>query len=245
MKGTHLERGGEDSPLNHQTVQIAPNVWSIITFEDTWNSYINNYVIKNNSQFLLIDTNLRKHRSQIQQALQDLGGVADRIEQVYCTHRHPDHIGNVEIFPSRNNWIHLEDYYDLDDFSQTLFGHTFTGSSGEVPYLEYRLLPSHTSGSVAFFEPINKIVFVGDHLCFFGAPIGQAFGYEAAQRTAYLSYIESWRQQEPHLVDGFAEGIEELLRWPIEILATGHGPILQGDISIFLQQVLQQLKTSS
>ncbi|MGD8191733.1 MBL fold metallo-hydrolase [Brevibacillus ginsengisoli] len=227
--------------MTHRTVQIAPNVWSVITYEESWKSYINNYVIKNKDQFLLIDTNLRKHRNQFQQELQYLGAVADRIEQVYCTHRHPDHIGNVELFSSRNNWIHLHDYYELDDFSQTLFGHTFTGSSGEVPYLEYQLLPTHTRGSVAFFEPMNKICFVGDHLCFYGAPLGEGFGYEAGARTSYLSSIEEWKTREPHQVDGFAKGLEAFLRWPIEVLATGHGPILQGDIPIFLKQVLKQL----
>lgn len=239
----HLERGGEDSPLKHRTVQIASNVWSVSTYEETRESYINNFVIQIKDQFILIDTNLRKHRTYFQQALQELGAVSEKIEQVYCTHRHPDHIGNIEIFPSRNNWIHLEEYYELDDFTQTLFGHTFTGVSGDVPYLEYRLLPSHTSGSVAFYEPVNKICFVGDHL-FDGGPLGQTIHDHPEDRMAYLANLEKWiKQQKKHQVESFMEGIEALQRWPIEMLVSGHGPVIRGDISIFLQQVRSLLKT--
>lgn len=222
----------------HHTVQIAPDVWSVITYEDSWKSYINNYVVKKQNSFLLVDTNLRKFRDYFQQALQALGATNENIEQVFCTHRHPDHIGNVEIFSSRNNWIHLDDYYELDDFSQTLFGHTFTGIGGKVPYFEYRLLPSHTSGSVAFFDPESKICFAGDHLCFYGAPLDEAIGYGLEQRKAYLAFLKKWKEQEAEQVESFVEGVETLLHWPIEVLATGHGPILKGDIPHFLQEIL-------
>ncbi len=228
-----------DRDLTQVTYQIAPNVWAIITYEEPWKTHINSYVIAKGEAFLLIDTQLKKHRDTLLEALKSLGVTHEKIEQVYCTHRHADHIGNVELFPSRNNWIHLEDYFELDDFSQTLFGHTFTGASGDVPMLSYRQLPGHTPGSVAFFDSESKVCFVGDHLCFFGAPLGSAVGFEAERRAEYLAYVGRWKEQEPDDVKAFAEGIEALLDWPIEILATGHGPILTGEVRPFLRQVLQ------
>jgi len=229
--------------LTHTTFQITTNVWAILTYEDAWNSYINNYVIAKGNHFVLIDTNLRKHRSYVQQALQEIGAVNDAIECVYCTHRHPDHIGNVEIFPSRNNWIHLDDFFELDDFSQTLFGHTFTGSKGKVPHLFFHQLPSHTAGSVAFFDPESKVCFTGDHLSFYGEPLGAGIGYEAERRSAFLKFVKKWKIKHPDKVKGFAEGIRLLSLWPSEYLATGHGTVLKGEIQEFLRQVLQVVTT--
>lgn len=117
--------------MTNVVAPIADSTWAIITYEEAWKSYINSYVIKQGDAFVLIDSQLRKHRAFFQKSLEDIGASAEKIEYVYFTHRHPDHIGNADLFPSRINWIHLDDYYELDDFSQTMFGHTFTGS-GEI-----------------------------------------------------------------------------------------------------------------
>lgn len=227
--------------MDHVTCQIAPNVWAILTYEDSWKSYINNYVVQKGQSYLLIDTNLRKHRPYVQSALQQIGAVNDNIEQVYCTHRHPDHIGNVEQFPSRSNWLHLEDFLELDDFSQTLFGHTLTGSGGELAGLYFRHLPSHTPGSVAFFDPESRVCFIGDHLCFFGAPLDEVVGFGAECRVSFLRFLKKWNSRQPEEVKSFVEGIRAVMNWPIEYLATGHGPILKGEVLDFFAQILREV----
>ncbi|WP_241254736.1 MBL fold metallo-hydrolase [Brevibacillus sp. SYP-B805] len=227
--------------MPHITRKIAEHVWAIITYEEAWKSFINNYVIARDDRFLLIDTNLRKHRPYVQQALQQIGVTEERIEQVFFTHRHPDHIGNAEMFPSRLNWIHLEDFFELDDFSQTLFGHTLTGKAGEVSGLSFKQLAAHTEGSVAYFDPASKICFIGDHLCFFAEPLGEVVGEEAERRAQYLRFIAKWKEQEPEKVAAFREGVEAVLEWPVQLLATGHGPILKGEIDLFLRAILTEL----
>lgn len=230
--------------MTNVTRQIADCTWAILTYEDAWKSHINSYVIAKKDVFVLIDSHLRKHRPYFQQALQQIGARDERIEHVFFTHRHADHIGNADLFPSRNNWIHLDDFYELDDFSQTLFGHTFTGSGGDVPHLQFRQLPLHTEGSVAFYDPETKVCFAGDHLCFFAAPLGNVVGYEPERRDAYLEFVRKWKEQEPEKAEAFAEGVETLLDWPIELLATGHGPILKGDITAFLQQTVHMVRNT-
>jgi glyoxylase-like metal-dependent hydrolase (beta-lactamase superfamily II) len=225
------------------TTQIADSTWAIITYEEAWKSCINSYVIAKDDRFLLIDSHLRKHRPYFQQALLEIGVTPERIEHVCFTHRHADHIGNADLFPSRNNWIHLDDFYELDDFSQTLFGHTFIGSGGDVSLLQYRQLPFHTEGSVAFFDPRTKVCFTGDHLCFFAQPLGQVVGYEAERRKAYVNFVRKWKEQEPpEKVEAFAAGLESLLDWPIELLATGHGPVLKRDIPAFVEKVIESVR---
>lgn len=225
--------------MTNVTAPIADSTWAIITYEEAWQGYINSYVVKQGDSFVLIDSQLRKHRKYFQQALEGIGAIPGKIENVYFTHRSADHIGNADLFPSRNNWIHLDDYYELDDFSQTLFGHTFTGSGGELSSLKFRQLSFHTEGSVAFFDPKTKVCFVGDHLSFREAPLGDIVGKEPEVRTAYHKQIQIWAQQEPERAREYAEGLEILLDWPIDYLATGHGPILSGEITPFLQSLIE------
>ncbi|MGF9907786.1 MBL fold metallo-hydrolase [Brevibacillus porteri] len=224
--------------MNNVIAPITDSTWAIITYEEAWNSYVNSYVIKQGNAFVLIDSHQRKQRSYFQQALGEIGVKPERTEYVYFTHRHADHIGNADMFPSRNNWIHLDDYYELDDFSQTLFGHTFTGSGGDLPSLRFRQLSFHTEGSVAFFDPQSKICFVGDHLCFENTELGQIVGGEVDCRTAYQEHLKQWVAREPERAVEFTEGLEILQDWPIEYLATGHGPILHGEIKVFLQELI-------
>lgn len=229
--------------MSNTTKQISGNVWAILTYEEAWKSYINSYVIAKNDTFLLIDSHLRKHRPYFQQALQQIGIKDDSQVIAYFTHRHADHIGNAELFPSRFNWIHLDDFYELDDFSQTLFGHTFTGSGGDLSLLQFRQIPFHTEGSVAFFDSESKVCFIGDHLCFFSAPLGCVSGREQERREEYLKFIAKWKDQEPARVEGYVQGLQSVLNWPIELLATGHGPILQGEIHAFLKEIIKVVTT--
>lgn len=229
--------------MNNVIAPITDSTWAIITYEDAWQSYVNSYVIKQGESFVVIDSHLRKQRAYFQQALEGIGAKPEQIEYVYFTHRHADHIGNADMFPSRNNWIHLDDYYELDDFSQTLFGHTFTGSRGDLPVLRFQQLSFHTEGSVAFFDPQSKICFVGDHICFEKAELGQIIGKESECRAAYKTQIKNWAMEEPDRVPEYVEGLTALLEWPIEFLATGHGPVLQGDIAEFLQELIEIVRS--
>ncbi|CAJ1003145.1 MULTISPECIES: MBL fold metallo-hydrolase [Brevibacillus] len=224
--------------MTNVTALIADSTWAILTYEEAWKSYINSYVIAKNNAFVLIDSHLRKHRSYFQQALAEIGVKPEQIGYVYFTHRHADHIGNADLFPSRHNWIHLDDYYELDDFSQTLFGHTFTGTGGDLPLLQFRQLPFHTAGSVAFFDPETKVCFIGDHLSFFAKPMQRVVDYGADLRESWRQFLLRWKEQEPEKAAGMAEGLEMLLSWPIEQLATGHGTVLSGDIAPFLQELI-------
>ncbi|MFP3392562.1 MBL fold metallo-hydrolase [Brevibacillus sp. SIMBA_040] len=230
--------------MTNAIAPITDSTWAIITYEEAWNSFINSYVIQKGDAFVVIDTHLRKQRAYFQQALEEIGVKAEQIEYVYFTHRHADHIGNADLFPSRNNWIHLEDYYELDDFSQTMFGHTFTGAGGDLPVLRFRQLPFHTEGSVAFFDPQSKVCFVGDHLIFgeSKAELGQIVGTEDECRTAYKEYVKAFAQKEPERALAYAAGLEILLDWPIECLATGHGLIFQGEIVPFIQELISLVK---
>jgi len=228
--------------MTNVTAPITDSTWAIITYEESWETYINSYVIKQENTYVLIDSHLRKHRAYFQQALSEIGVGWEQIECVYYTHRGADRIGNAELFPSRLNWIHLDDYYELDDFSQTLFGHTFTGSGGEFSALKFRELSFFTEGSVAFFDPKTKICFAGGHLRFTRTPIGSIVGREEECRIAFREQIEQWAGKEPQRAEEYADGLEQLLKWPMEYLAPGNGPILAGEIAPFLRELIDVIR---
>ncbi|WP_312117188.1 MBL fold metallo-hydrolase [Brevibacillus reuszeri] len=231
--------------MTNAIAPITDSTWAIITYEEAWNSSVSSYVIQKGDAFVVIDSHLRKQRAYFQQALVEIGVKTEQIEYVYFTHRHADHIGNADLFPSRNNWIHLEDYYELDDFSQTLFGHTFTGAGGDLPVLRFRQLAFHTEGSVAFFDPQSKVCFVGDHLILgeTKAELGQMVGTEDERRAAYKEYVRNFALKEPERALAYAVGLEILLDWPIECLATGHGLIFQGEVVSFIQDLISIVKS--
>ncbi|WP_232699303.1 MBL fold metallo-hydrolase [Brevibacillus daliensis] len=234
-----------DGNLTNLTCQIAPGVWTIMTYEDSWKSFINNYVLERDGRFYLVDSNLRKHRPYFQSALKEIGVSDDNVQDVLYTHRLADHIGNVELFSTSQNWIHLHDFFELDDYSQSLFGHSFAGEQGRVGFFQFKNLPTYTEGSVAYYDDKTKVCFIGDHLHFFGVPVDQVVGYQEHGRSELLNSLTTWLHNNPSRdeVRGFMDATRSLNDWPIEILATGHGPILQGDVQVFLKDVVQLLGT--
>lgn len=63
-------------------------------------------------------------------------------------------------------------------------------------------------------------------------------GGEVDCRAAYQEQLKQWVAREPERAAEFTEGLKILQDWPIEYLATGHGPILHGEIKEFLQELI-------
>jgi len=116
----------------------------------------------------------------ILQALDEVGGD---LKEIWVTHAHIDHAGAVAVL-AREKGVdiigpHEGDQFWIDGLPQQsqMFGvpdvETFTptrwlthGDSVEVGKLKFDVIhaPGHTPGHVVFFQPDEKIAFVGDVL---------------------------------------------------------------------------------
>lgn len=99
--------------------------------------------------------------------------VDKRVDSIFCTHHHTDHIGGLEDFRAENK--NLKVYGSIEDISR-ITGLNQPLSDNDVisvGQVEGRVLhtPGHTSGSVCFL--FENTLFAGDTV--FGAGCGRLF----------------------------------------------------------------------
>jgi glyoxylase-like metal-dependent hydrolase (beta-lactamase superfamily II) len=99
------------------------------------------YVLKLNEGIFLIDLTTKENKKEFIHDLQELGVKLSDIKGILLTHRHYDHIGNLDLFSSSK-------ILDLDEI--------------ELLGINVFKTPGHTSDSVCFLY--KKILFSGDTL---------------------------------------------------------------------------------
>lgn len=65
--------------------------------------YVNAYLIKENGEFVLVDTGLSKMWAELEKKLIDAGCLPDKLKLVIVTHGDPDHTGNCRILQEKYN----------------------------------------------------------------------------------------------------------------------------------------------
>lgn len=121
----------------------------------------------------LIDTSAPSEKQHILKEISKITS-SEEIEIVLLTHMHYDHSGNLDLFPNAKIYASEK---EIENFQKNpedfLFGVQLTEESivrlkNATPLpktlngLKIIELPGHTSGSVAFIDEENKIIFTGD-----------------------------------------------------------------------------------
>lgn len=122
----------------------------------------------------------------------------------------------------------------------------FSPALPEAADLAWRLLGFHTPGSVALFDQDSGALFIGDHICFPGVPLGPE-GLVVSAREAQeqaLQYACDWagsaEARSRYNLELFRAGVAALAQFPARYLCTGHGVILAGDVPALLAPLLSQ-----
>jgi len=200
------------------------------------------YLILRPPHTILIDTGKAEHLTSLIATLSSLGVVPEDVTHVIVTHGHQDHAGGVAGFPFAHKHIHAKDTpllseTDLAEFIPNL------PDDGAVQGLQCQLLGQHTPGSVALFDPQSRVMFCGDHICFYGdaLPKDGPVSYGGELREITYKYVRRWMRGPERLDDNnlalFLKGLATLAAFNPEVLCTGHGAILRGDISSFLARL--------
>ena len=107
-------------------------------------------------------------------------------------------------------------------------------------------LGHHTPGSVALYDPTARVLYAGDYLCFFREElppeglVTEGTGLREKTRTFIAEWSEHPADRQRYHFDEFMHGLKILASWDrMDVLATGHGPVLTGGITPFLADLLE------
>jgi len=165
--------------------QISQNVWKF--YYDNLGS--NCYLVRADGKNLLIDTSGKENREELVNSLQKIKIKPENIDSILLTHFHYDHIGNLNLFKNAKIYASKQ---EIEDFKKNPFGTVLNenfiekivdGEGKTKPTKEFIKMgnvkiepignfasksikiirvPGHTSGSIAFYMPEEKILFSGD-----------------------------------------------------------------------------------
>ena len=132
--------------------QISNNIWQFV-FEQ-FGSCV--YLIKLEDKNMLIDTSTLQNRKELIKDLKWLKLTPEDINFVFLTHGHFDHVRNLDILTDAGIYGSKRDFQGCEKVKDIK----------KQPFKEIKLIetPGHTSGSVCFYIPKEKILFSGDTL---------------------------------------------------------------------------------
>ncbi|MBB3110170.1 glyoxylase-like metal-dependent hydrolase (beta-lactamase superfamily II) [Paenibacillus phyllosphaerae] len=227
--------------MSYTVERVTDHVYALLRWDETWQSYNNSYLIQDREQFILIDAGKAEHAQELGEALAQVGCPLEAIGLFIATHGHRDHIGGALGLPNADKFIHPLDLDLLQDDWRAQFRTDLTASS-VTRHFDVHHLGDHTWGSIALYHRASRILFVGDHYCFFGDELPDEQVVACAVRMGDL--LEPYRPEMSgeeqrttrYELAAFNQELSDIARIPAAFLCTGHGVVLHGDIQSFLQR---------
>ncbi|MGH2398225.1 MAG: MBL fold metallo-hydrolase [bacterium] len=243
----------------YELQEVTHGIYALAAWDSSWNSYNNCYVIAGDTGLTLIDSGKTDHSDLLVAALARLEKSPDDVKELLATHGHRDHVGGSVVLSRAHKAIHPLDLPMLPDSVRSSFTQSLP-SDGVLGELESALLGQHTTGSIALFHRPTRVLFCGDHICFFGTPFSDEGFVSRAQdtRDRFTQFVADWAQHWPpseegrkwiaddlagrspqdrerHNFDLFVAGVKALQQFNAVALCTGHGTVLLGEIPAFLR----------
>ena len=144
-------------------IKIADNVWKI-------NAGSNVYVLKL-KKWIVVDTGEERFRDSLSKEISKIVDP-DKIEVVFFTHLHYDHIGNFELFSNAKFYASAAEIKSFrDNPTETVLNEELAENfvvellpAKDMLGLKIIDVPGHTSGSICVFYEEKGILFSGDTL---------------------------------------------------------------------------------
>ncbi|MEC1524165.1 MBL fold metallo-hydrolase [Neobacillus niacini] len=217
---------------------VKENIYVLAIWDSKWNSYNNCYFIVQEDGITLIDSCKEEHSAYLVQALKQLGKTPDAITLVLATHGHEDHVQGTALFKNAKKFIHqqersLIEYPKPDEFLFEL------SDRGVIQEFDYIWVGHHTPGSLAFYHKPSRVLFTGDFLCFFGDPLSKDGLVSAGNdlRHEWLEFLRNGGVVKDEL-NAFLQGLTAMNAFEVDVMCTGHGGVLVGDIESFISELL-------
>lgn len=211
--------------------------------------YANVYLIIDGEELTLVDTGMPWNAKRILRYLQRIGRKPSDISRILLTHHHIDHVGCAGELREKTGGkiaIHKDDAGFVEGretppapkgaaglifriLSPALRARAFKPDlmleeGGEVGGLRVIHTPGHTPGSISLYEPVRKILFVGDALRFIGGRV--------------MGPPESFTQDG----EGALRSIGKISNLEFDIMLSGHGDPLRPKASEKIREFYTSLR---
>ncbi|WP_421384795.1 MBL fold metallo-hydrolase [Bacillus salacetis] len=214
---------------------VKENLFVLAIWDTDWSSYNNCYILLEKESVILVDSCKKQHIPLLEQALNDLGKSPQDVKLVLATHGHEDHVEGAAIFTNARKLINpREELDDMLGFEPVLL------DQGTIQGFDYELVEHHSPGSVVFYHEDSKTVFMGDFLCFFGDPLSKGGLVSEGEdlRKAWMDFLEDGGVPEA-VLPGFLNGLKKIHDYDAEVMCTGHGGVLVGEIKDFIAELVR------
>ncbi|WP_419392756.1 MBL fold metallo-hydrolase [Cytobacillus praedii] len=223
---------------------VAKNVYAFLVWDQSWNSYNNCYLLLEHNNITLIDSGKEEHSHFLFSALKKKGISKSDITHFIATHGHKDHIGAIQYLSDIEGYIHNQDLELIPENSRNKLKRKLPDNGPTGNDLECVLLGHHTKGSVLLYHRGSKVLFCGDHICFFGEQLsGDVVDTGVEERGKYKRFVSEWSRneemREQHNFNLFIVGLKKIANYDVEYLCTGHGVVLKGKVKEFISDLLE------
>jgi glyoxylase-like metal-dependent hydrolase (beta-lactamase superfamily II) len=214
--------------------QVNNQLYVLAVWDAEWSTYTNAYFIQGDAGLTVVDSCKEGHLVFLQHALNKIGKTADDVKLMLVTHGHEDHVGGAPLFTKAKKVIHTDEIFpDASSIRGELL------DRGVIGNFEYTRVGYHSPGSVIFFHRPTKTIFTGDFLCFFGDPLSEGGLVSKGDdlRQAWIEFLQGGgvaRQDLPQ----FLTGLKIMKEYDPDVMCTGHGGVLVGDVGVFLDELM-------
>ena len=218
--------------VDYQLEQVNGQIYVLAIWDAEWNTYTNAYFIEEEAELTVVDSCKEGHLVFLQHALHKIGKTADDVKLMLVTHGHEDHVGGETLFTKARKVIHADETLPP--------GSSISGElvdRGAIGDYDYTRVGYHSPGSVVFFHRPTRTLFTGDFLCFFGDPLsdGGLVSKGDDLRQAWVEYLQGGGVADLPI---FLDGLRIMKEYDADVLCTGHGGVLVGEIDVFLQELI-------
>jgi len=227
--------------MSYQVAMLTDNLFAFAVWDDELNTLINCYILKHSSHTVLIDSGKAVHAPLLVKALTQFDILPANVVAVIATHGHKDHVGGALTFVNATRFVPARDMSHIAPNNQDKYT-ALPEDLSQYGLIAFEL-NHHTKGHTIFYHPESKALFCGDYLTFYGVrPL------ETGLITAddllvdkCIDTVHRWLNspavQARYNTLAFRQGLSTLSQLDVELLCTGHGPVLRDQCNYLLQSL--------
>lgn len=222
--------------------KITDRVSVIAIWNSKLNYYVNSYLIVEEGKNIFVDSGDIGCIDLFKKYVNEQGVSLSDNNYLVLTHGHYDHAGAISVFKPQMVFMNALDM-EIIPSEYNNYINTDIDECEKITGLELYHVGHHTKGSIVVYYKKEKILFLGDFVCFFGDPIpsdGYITGSDEIQESE-LDFYTKIAKDEKFRKDTkfenyskYIEGIHKISLLEVDKICSGHGPVLIKNANRFI-----------